>query len=110
MLKKVASVLIILAGCVWPFAVHGVAMRQLALRLSQDPRYWIIYELFLGILPCPALIFTGFHLLLRDQMPYPASAKIASIGSAIVFLVTAIVFFVFIAGIGFKVPLPVPPQ
>lgn len=104
-MRRAASILLILLGCAWPFAAHWFAMRHLFMRLGQDPRWWLVYEVFLTILPAPAIIYGGFYSLLKDQVPYPAIIKLAGIGSALTFLATSLLYLLIVGGIGFTVPI-----
>lgn len=96
---------LVLFGCLWPFAMHSLAMHRLAMRFAHEPRLWLAWEIFVTILPTPAIIYSGFWLYLRDEAPFPANTKIAIIGSSAVFLITSIVYLLIVGGIGFQVPI-----
>lgn len=92
-----------LLGCAWPFVTHALAMHHLFMRLGRDPRLWVAYALFVSILPSPVLLYSGFIVVLKDQMPFPANAAVAAMASAVLFLVLAVVYYIIVGGIGFRV-------
>ena len=106
MLKKLACAALVLLGCAWPFAMHGLAMHHLFMRLGHDPRLWVAYSFFVSILPCPVLIYSGLIVFLRDQMPFPANAAVAGMASAVVFLVISIAFYLVVGQVGFRAGAP----
>lgn len=105
MIKKVAAAAIVLFGAAWPFLLHSLAMHRLYLTLSKDPRWWFFYGIFVVILPCPAILYAGFMIFLRDQMPFPANAAVAGAASAAVMLVVSVLFYLAVGAVGFQVPI-----
>jgi hypothetical protein len=105
MLKKILCAAIVLSGAAWPFLAHGFAMKKLFMTLGTDPRLWLLYSLFVVVLPTPAILFAGFMLFLRDEIPFPGNATVSGLAAAAVMLVVSIVFWISVGSIGFRVPL-----
>lgn len=105
MIKKAAAALVVLFGAAWPFLMHSLAMHRLYLTLSRDPRWWFFYGVFVVILPCPAILYAGFMVFLKDQMPFPANAVVAGAASSTVMVVVSILFYLVVGAVGFQVPL-----
>ena len=101
-MRKTAGAALILLGCAWSFAFHWLAMHFLFMKLGQDARLWLAYEVFLTILPAPVIIYAGFYTFLKNQVPYPAIIKIAGMGSALVFLAMSLIYLVVVGGMGFS--------
>ena len=102
--RKAAAAALLTLGCAWPFAAHGLGMTRLHGALSQDPGRWLAYAIVVAALPCPALLFSGFMVLVRDQMPFPANALVSGAGAAALLAVVAAAFFLAVGLVGFTVP------
>ncbi|MBI4422461.1 MAG: hypothetical protein HY554_01970 [Elusimicrobia bacterium] len=103
-LRELGAAFLIALGCAWPFAAHALAMTRLYPKLLEDPRRWLAYALFAVLLPCPALLYSGFILYLKPRMPFPARAVVSAIASAALFLGVSAIFALAVGGVGFTLP------
>lgn len=104
-MRTAGSVILLALGCLWPFAAHFMAMTRLYPTLLRDPRLWLAYNTFIVLLPCPALLYSGFALYLRPRMPYPGRAMVAAAASVVALVIVSVIFALIVGGVGFSVPV-----